>query len=83
MKNIDTKGLFAVGRLDKDTEGLLFLTNDGDFNHMLMNPDHHIEKTYFFLCLGNLNKNEIEELENGTDIGATSITKPARIHIII
>ncbi len=82
LKNVDTKGLFAVGRLDKDTEGLLFLTNDGDFNHALMNPEHHIEKTYFFLCLGTLSADEIEELENGTDIGFTSITKPAKIRII-
>lgn len=82
LKNIDTKGLFAVGRLDKDTEGLLFLTNDGEFNHTLMNPEHHIEKTYFFLCLGKLSTDEIKELESGTDIGVTSLTKPARIHII-
>ncbi len=82
LQSVDTKGLFAVGRLDKDTEGLLFLTNDGEFSHTLMNPDHHIEKTYFFLCLGNLSGEEIEELETGTDIGFNSITKPARIHVI-
>ncbi len=80
--NVDTNGLFAVGRLDKDTEGLLFLTNDGEFNHILMNPEHHIEKRYFFLSLGSLSMEEIEELENGTDIGFSNKTKPARIHVI-
>ena len=37
-------GIFPVGRLDKDTEGLLLLTNDGQFNHELMNPNKHVSK---------------------------------------
>ena len=40
------KGLFPVGRLDKDTEGLILITNDGDFSHSLMSPNKNIIKTY-------------------------------------
>ena len=38
--------IFPVGRLDKDTEGLLLITNDGQFNHNLMSPSKHVSKTY-------------------------------------
>ena len=38
--------IFPVGRLDKDTEGLLLVTNDGQFNHEVMNPNKHVSKTY-------------------------------------
>ena len=40
-------GLFPAGRLDKDTEGLLLLTNDGPLAHRLLSPRHHVDKTYF------------------------------------
>ena len=40
------KGMFPVGRLDKDTSGLIFLTNDGAFSHMLTSPSRHVEKEY-------------------------------------
>ena len=59
----DTKGLFPVGRLDKDTEGLLFLTNDGEFNHQLMYPDQHVKKTYYFWAFGTLDDEQINKLE--------------------
>jgi 16S rRNA pseudouridine516 synthase len=63
------KGLFPVGRLDKDTEGLLLLTSDGEFCHRLMHPDKHVEKTYFFWALGSLDGNEKDSLLNGVCIG--------------
>jgi 16S rRNA pseudouridine516 synthase len=63
------EGLFPVGRLDKDTEGLLLLTNDGEFNHGLMHPGHHIEKTYFFWVLGELNNLAKERIMTGINIG--------------
>jgi len=62
-------GLFPVGRLDKDTEGLLLLTNDGEFNHRLMHPDKHIEKTYFFWAFGSLDFEAKERLKTGIMIG--------------
>jgi len=67
VDNID--GLFPVGRLDKDTEGLLLLTNDGEFNHRLMYPDKHVEKTYFFWAFGSLNFEDKEHLKIGINIG--------------
>jgi len=75
-------GVFHVGRLDKDTEGLLLLTNDGEFEHELMHPQKHVEKTYFFWALGALEKENMEQLEQGIYIGKSEIlTKPARIEV--
>ncbi len=64
-----SKGLFPVGRLDKDTEGLLLLTNDGEFSHKLMFPDKKIEKTYFFWAFGSLNDTARAQLISGVIIG--------------
>ncbi len=82
LSEVDTPSLFAVGRLDKDTEGLLFLTNDGDFSNQLMSPHHHMPKTYTFLALGSLTSEDKQLLENGMDIGKSSITKPAQVRVI-
>lgn len=75
-------GVFHVGRLDKDTEGLLLLTNDGEFEHKVMYPDKHVEKTYFFWALGSLDKEGKTRLEKGLYIGNDSaITKSAKIEV--
>lgn len=76
-------GVFHVGRLDKDTEGLLLLTNDGEFEHKLMYPENHIKKTYFFWALGYLNEDDIEKLEQGIYIGQDEkiLTKPSKIEV--
>lgn len=80
LQGVNTSGIFHVGRLDKDTEGLLLFTNDGDFNHKLMYPEKHIEKKYFFIALGSLNEVEIKKLEEGISIGeGEALTKPAKI----
>ena len=79
----DSEGIFHVGRLDKDTEGLLLFTNDGEFEHALMHPKQHVEKTYFFMALGKLEFEDIRKLENGVCIGQGKIiTKPAKIEIV-
>lgn len=79
----DMNGVFHVGRLDKDTEGLLLLTNDGEFEHKLMHPKKHVEKTYFFWALGSLNDEDIKSLEEGVYINKGEIlTKPAKIKVI-
>jgi 16S rRNA pseudouridine516 synthase len=62
------KGLFPIGRLDKDTEGLLLLTNDGEFSHRLMHPNKHVEKTYFFWAFGSLDYSAVEHLKEGVII---------------
>ncbi len=63
------KGLFPVGRLDKDTEGLLLITNDGEFSHRLMFPEKQIEKTYFFWAFGTLDDVARKQLISGVMIG--------------
>lgn len=78
--DFDTEGVFHVGRLDKDTEGLLLLTNDGEFEHKLMNPNSHIEKTYYFIALGYLDNEKINKLENGVLIGEYK-TKPSKVDL--
>ncbi len=76
-------GVFHVGRLDKDTEGLLLLTNDGEFEHKIMYPEKHVEKTYFFWALGSLDEGDRKKLEQGICIGQSEkiLTKPAKIEI--
>lgn len=65
FQELNNDGLFPVGRLDKDTEGLLFITNDGVFNHEIMYPDKHVDKTYFFWAFGELNIDKMARLNEG------------------
>ena len=76
------KDLFPVGRLDKDTEGLLLITNDGELGHRLLSPRHHIPKTYFVRIEHGLLADEIARLEEGLDIGEKNLTLPAKIEVI-
>lgn len=80
----EREGLFHVGRLDKDTEGLLLFTDDGAFCHRLMHPDNEVKKTYYFLCAGVLTDEKIATLESGVAIyeNADSLTRPASISVI-
>lgn len=70
--------VFPVGRLDKDTEGLLLFTNDGDFANYMMHPRHTIEKTYIVTTDSLITTDKIEKLKNGIDIGGY-ITKEAKV----
>ena len=80
--DVNMDGVFHVGRLDKDTEGLLLLTNDGEFEHQLMYPEKHVEKKYFFWALGSLDEGDIKQLEQGVYIGRGEIlAKPAKIEV--
>lgn len=77
------KNLFPVGRLDKDTEGLLLLTNDGEFDYKLMNPTNHVSKKYYFWVLGTITEETHAKLEQGLSISELEeITKPATVEII-
>lgn len=73
------KDLFPVGRLDKDTVGLLLICNDGQLAHRLLSPAHHVDKTYEVWLDGVLTPENIEHLETGVDIGDEDPTLPARI----
>lgn len=77
----DRKGLFPVGRLDKDTEGLLLITDDGMLAHELLAPGKHVDKTYFVRVEGKLTVEKIEKLENGVDIGEKKLTMPAKVDL--
>lgn len=57
-----------VGRLDLDTEGLLLITDDGKLDQQLLLPDRHVSKRYFFCCLGNIDEQKAEKLENGIEL---------------
>ncbi|MDF2487135.1 MAG: pseudouridine synthase [Herbinix sp.] len=74
--------IFPVGRLDKDTEGLLLLTNDGDFSHSLMYPDKHVDKTYFFWAFGSLDAEDKNCLRAGIALGdEEGLAKAAYIEV--
>lgn len=77
------KNLILVGRLDKDTEGLLFVTTDGAFSHKLMSPKRHVEKNYYFEASGNLLEDAQQKFQTGISIGANEpLTLPANLEII-
>lgn len=73
------KDLFPVGRLDKDTEGLLLLTNDGELAHRLLTPKRHVDKAYFVRMAHGLSEEEVLLLENGVDIGEEKLTLPGKV----
>lgn len=75
------KDLAPVGRLDKDTEGLLLFTNDGKLSHSLLSPKKHVDKTYYALLEKVISPEDIQKLELGVDIGGY-ITQPAKAKII-
>ena len=82
LKNEQVSGLFPVGRLDKDTEGLLIITNDGELAHKLLSPKKHVAKKYYARIKGNLPTNVEKRFEDGLDIGDEKKTLPARIEVL-
>lgn len=76
--------LFPVGRLDKDTEGFLLITDDGELCFELMSPKNEVPKTYFFWALGVLAEEKIREIESGVSIykGRDFETAPAKIELL-
>lgn len=74
---------FPVGRLDKDTEGLLVITDDGKLAHDILSPENHIEKTYFFWAMGIPDEKKLEEARRGIRIYKNSDTTTAPAVIIL
>lgn len=74
---------FPVGRLDKDTEGLLLLTNDGDLAHHLLAPSKNVDKTYYAKIDGVVTEEDITAFKEGVDIGEEELTKPAELKILL
>lgn len=82
LKGENLKDMFPVGRLDKDTEGLLLITNDGALSHHLLSPKHHVDKTYYLIADGLVTDEDIKVLEGGVDIGDDKPTLPAKAEIV-
>ncbi len=82
LKGVPVKGLFPVGRLDKDTEGLLLITNDGALTHHLLSPKHHVDKTYLVLADGLVTDEDLAVLEKGVDISEGILTLPADARLL-
>ena len=74
-------GVFPVGRLDKDTEGLLLLTNDGVWAHSIINGHKHVPKVYYVEFHGILSKEGLERISVGIVLGDGTQCKPAMINI--
>ena len=74
--------LFPVGRLDKDTEGLLLITNDGALAHELLSPRKHVDKTYYAKVEGIVSETDRQAFLQGVDIGEEKPTLPAELEIL-
>ncbi|TYR82086.1 rRNA pseudouridine synthase [Priestia megaterium] len=73
---------FPVGRLDKDTEGLLLLTNDGQLAHQLLSPKKHVPKTYFAEINMEVTEEDIEAFKKGVMLDDGYVTKPADLKVV-
>ncbi len=82
MPDVDTEHFFPIGRLDKDSEGLLFITNDGMLSHKLTSPRMHVPKTYEVWVSGTLTEEELTSLRKGTDIGDNTPCLPAQVTVL-
>lgn len=75
-------GMSPVGRLDRDTEGLLLITNDGEFTHHILSPSHHIPKTYLAELDYALPEDAVTRFKEGLDIGDEELTLPAELAVL-
>lgn len=82
-RELRRQGLFPVGRLDKDTEGLLLLTNDGGLAHALLSPKRHVEKVYFARTAGPLTDADRRAFAEGLSLDGELTCLPARLEILL
>ena len=92
IKDAKRKDLFPVGRLDKDTEGLLLITNDGELSHELLSPNKHVEKTYYAKVKGEVTQEDVQAFSEGICLKKETLreekadkdieTKPAKLTIL-
>ena len=75
------KDLFPVGRLDKDTEGLLLITNDGKLTHELLSPKKHVDKTYLAHIIGELPEDAVDKFKEGMELDDFT-AMPAKLEIM-
>ena len=74
--------LFPVGRLDRDTTGLLLFSTDGELGNVLLHPRHHVEKTYLALVAGHPSTSVLEKLRSGVCL-SDGMTQPARVEVLV
>lgn len=77
------KDLFPVGRLDKDTEGLLLITNDGELAHRLLAPKKHVDKVYYAKVEGTVTQEDVELFSKGLSIGNGEVAKPSKLEVLV
>lgn len=76
------EGLFPAGRLDKDTEGFVLLTDDGELSHKMLSPKSHVEKKYYVELLFPVEDHYIREFEKGLKIDSGDVCLPAKIEFV-
>lgn len=81
LQGISLKDLAPVGRLDKDTEGLLLITDDGELSHRLLSSKYHVDKCYYIRSRSEVSQEQISLLETGIDIGDEKPTLPAKVSV--
>ncbi len=79
LREEKVKNLFPVGRLDKDTEGLLLITDDGELAHNLLSPKKHVDKEYLVKVRNSISEEDCRKLSEGVDIGDEKPTAPAKV----
>lgn len=81
-ESLQKQGIFPVGRLDKDTEGLLLLTNDGPLAHHLLSPRHHVEKVYYTRVEGKLEEQDVTAFAEGITLRDGTVCQKAGLEIL-
>lgn len=77
------RGLFPAGRLDRDTEGLLIITDDGDFAHRMLSPKQHVYKLYHAVVDGPVSQREIDAFSQGVEFSDGTKCLPAELSVLI
>lgn len=76
------RDLFPVGRLDRDTEGLLLITNDGDLAHRLLSPSRHVDKVYLARVRGEIGERQVQAFAQGLVVDEEFTAAPAGLEVV-